>query len=234
MRLFGESLPFSEKVQLAVAFAIRISIVLAIISGILNGKWLIVFISSLTLFLTFVPAMVQKNLRFNLPLEMELTVVIFIYAGIFLGEVHDFYIRFWWWDTLLHTIAGVVLGFAGFMFLYILYRQNRLKADPSIIAFFAFCFALSMGLLWEIFEFLVDSIFGADMQKSRGLEGDTRLGLMDTMWDLIADSIGALFSSVSGYIYLKYDGKGFFFDRLIKSFVNKNPHLFKEKTKGKK
>lgn len=228
MELFNKGLPRSERIQLVISFLIRLSVLVALLTSIYTQNWLVTFISALTLFLTFVPAMVQRSFKFKLPLEMELVIVLFIYAGVFLGEVHSFYIRFWWWDTLLHTIAGVVLGFAGFMILYILYRQGKLYASPFLISFFAFCFALSMGALWEIFEFTVDSVFGADMQKARDLGGDTRLGVKDTMRDLIADSIGALFSCTLGYFYLKHGKKGFIFDRLIKSFADKNPHLFKK------
>ena len=100
------------------------------------------------------------------------------------------------------------------------------------MALFSFCFALAMGSMWEIFEFGVDVIFGANMQKARNLEEiygvfDTRLGVIDTMRDLIVDAIGALIVSVTGYIHMTHrkDADSTFW-AMQKEFVETNPDLF--------
>ena len=97
---------------------------------------------------------------------------------------------------MLHTLSGAIIGAIGFSLVYMLNEKDRvaMKLSPVFVAIFSFGFALSIGTLWEIFEFLMDSLFGFDMQKS---------GLIDTMWDLIVDALGALVISVLGYLYLK-------------------------------
>ena len=209
----------AEKIHYIISYAIRIALLVAIISAVINSRWAILFASCLTLFLTFLPAMIERNYKVDLPVEFELLIVVFIYATIFLGEVHAYYTRFWWWDAILHAGSGVALGFAGFIILYILYTEEKIEAKPFTIALFSFCFAVAIGALWEIFEFAMDNFFGMNMQKS---------GLVDTMWDLIVDSLGAFFTSALGYIYIK-GGNTRLFERLLRSFISKNPQLFKKK-----
>ena len=90
---------------------------------------------------------------------------------------------------------------------------------PGFVALFVFAFSMMMGSVWEIFEFSIDSFFGFNMQKS---------GLVDTMWDLIVDAIGALFISILGYFYVK-GGSSLLFDRMIRKFLTNNKKLFKRK-----
>ncbi|MGM5482155.1 MAG: hypothetical protein ACQESF_01715 [Nanobdellota archaeon] len=217
MKIFSKKYPVAERIQLAISLAIRFTLVLAIISSIINRMWLVLFVSSLTLFFTFLPSFFAKNYKLCLPLEFELLVMLFIYAALFLGEVHNYYTLFWWWDIVLHTASGIALGFAGFMMMYSLYYEERIKTSPFIIALFSFSFALAIGAVWEIFEFSVDNLLGTNMQKS---------GLDDTMHDLIVDSIGALLTSFLGYVYIKSGKKGLFFERIVNKFVERNPHLF--------
>ena len=191
------------------------------------------FLSLLTFVLTLLPFIVKKRHKIELPEEVQIIIVLFIYAGIFLGGVREFYYKFWWWNYLLHTVSGIGLGFAGFLILYSLYKSGKLKASPFLIAFFSFCFGLAIGALWEIFEFSMDSFLGLNMQKARNLEKvygyfDIKLGILDTMWDLILDSLGALIASISGYFYLKKK-EFFLFDKLVKRFEKKNPLFFKKK-----
>ncbi|MBM3251099.1 MAG: hypothetical protein FJZ07_02600, partial [Candidatus Nealsonbacteria bacterium] len=212
---------------------IRIVLVIAFGIALWEQNWLNAFLSLLTLFLTFLPFIVKKRHKLELPEEIQLVIILFIYAGIFLGGVSEFYYRFWWWDSLLHAVGGIGLGFAGFLILYSLYQSGKLETSPFLIALFSFCFALAIGALWEIFEFVMDSFFGFNMQEARGLEKvygyfDTRLGLLDTIWDLILDSFGALVASFSGYLYLK-NKEVFLFDKIVKRFEKKNPLFFKKK-----
>lgn len=221
---------YIEKFHKMISFLIRSLLIIAVLLGFYEKNWMVIFVSSLTLFLTFLPLIIKRRYEINLPPELEIIIIIFLYASIFLGEVHGYYTRFWWWDSVLHFFSGMALGFAGFLILYILYKKEKLKASPLTIAIFAFCFALALGALWEIFEFGMDSFFGLDMQRSRNLENvygecDTRLGVIDTMVDLILDAIGALIASIAGYFYLKRGGF-FIFDRFVKSFEKENPKLF--------
>jgi len=163
-----------------------------------------VFLSGLTILLTFFPAMIKRNYKIHLPIEIEATIVLFIFTGLYLGEVHDYYTLFWWWDVMLHSISGIVLGFIGFLILFVLYDQGKIKARPSTIALFSFCFAVALGTVWEITEFSIDIFIGPYMQK----------GPVDTMGDLILDTGGALITSILGYLYLK-GGKFRIFEKLM-------------------
>ena len=205
-----------DRISHGFSLFIRISLVIAIVSAILNYNWLVLFVSVLTLFLTFLPAIIKRRYRIYLPAEFEILLIAFIYASLFLGEVHDYYTRFWWWDAILHGFSGLALGFIGFLILFVLYEEKKIKAKPGVIAMFSFCFGLAIGALWEIFEFAMDSWFGLNMQKS---------GLVDTMWDLIVDAAGSLISAVTGYLYLK-GGRTRIFRRFFTRFISKNPRLF--------
>ncbi|MEK6909235.1 MAG: hypothetical protein AABX23_04245 [Nanoarchaeota archaeon] len=144
--------------------------------------------------------------------------MLLIYCSIFLGELRGYYSSFWWWDLGLHTITGVIIGLVGFLILLILYRNRNIVAAPGSIAIFSFSLAAAIGGIWEIFEFGMDQFFGLNMQKS---------GLVDTMGDLIVNNIGALFSSLVGYFYIKF-GQIAFLDRIIKRFKKENPRIAKE------
>ena len=178
-------------------------------------SWQLLFITSLALILSYIPVLIERNYKINLPVEFEVIIIVFVYGAMFLGEGLNFYARFWWWDSLLHISSGVVLGFWGFLILYLLNQQQKLRAKPLTLAIFAFGFSLAGGAIWEIFEFSMDKIFGTNMQKN---------GLNDTMWDLIVDAAGGLAVSAFGYWYLKKPGGGPL-HRFVHNFLRDNPHL---------
>jgi hypothetical protein len=219
-----------EKFNFLTTGLIKLSLLLVIPFSIYEQNWMAFFVSILTLILLFVPNLFEKKYKINLLAEFQLIIVVFLYASLFLGEVRGYYTRFWWWNSVLHFFSGLALGFAGFLILYILYKTGRFNASFKVIVVFSFCFAVALGVLWEIFEFGIDSFFGANMQRARNIGSifncNTRMGLMDTMWDLILNTVGAFLSSLAGYFYLK-GGKAFILEGLIKKFEKKNPKLFK-------
>ncbi len=221
----------AEKLNFFIANFVKITLIIAIPLSVYEKNWMALFVSVLTLFLVFLPGMIEKRYKINLIAEFQIIIILFIYAGLFLGEAKGYYTRFWWWDSILHALSGIALGFAGFLILYIFYKTERFKADFKIIALFSFCFAVALGALWEIFEFGIDSFFGANMQKARDLGGDTRVGVIDTMYDMILNTIGALIASVAGYFYLK-KGEMFIISRLLRKFERRNPSLFKKNKKA--
>lgn len=206
-----------EKINHFITLLIRVSILIAIITAIMNLRWTILFVSLIAFVLTYLPKIIERRYEIDLPIEFEILIVIFIYAAIFLGEVHKYYTKFWWWDAILHTGSGIALGFIGFAVLLILYKTKKIQASPFTIALFSFSFAISMGAVWEIFEFAMDQIIGTNMQKN---------GLIDTMWDLIVDGLGALLASTIGYIYIK-TGEVPIFKNFINKFIKENSNLFK-------
>jgi len=186
----------ADRIKLAIYLLFRILVIVAGIIAMFKSDWSNLGLSLVTLFLTFLPSIIKRQFHIHYPSEFEILIVLFIYASMYLGEIHSFYYRFWWWDIMLHTLSGVIIGAIGFSLVYIFNTEENvaIKLSPLFVAIFSFCFATSMGALWEIYEFFMDSIFGLNMQKS---------GLVDTMWDLIVDALGALVMSVLGYLYLK-------------------------------
>lgn len=176
------------------------------------------------LLLTLVPMFFSRRLKVHVPPEFELLTIAFVFAALFLGETRGYYGRFWWWDILLHTTSGGLLGIFGVLLVYVLNETPRvdLHMRPGFVAFFAFCFAVAVGGLWEIFEFAMDRVFAMNMQKA--MLGDPS-GLTDTMWDLIVDALGALLIAVVGYLYMKH-GVQSVVERWVQRFVEGNPHLF--------
>lgn len=170
------------------------SLLFAIVESGLIGNWMILFTSVLILCVSLTPFFFRRKFRGKIPTEIELVVVLFIYATLFLGEMQDFYDVFWWWDLMLHAGSAIVFGFIGFTILYLMYSKDSVGAKPLVLAIFSFSFAISIGTMWEIFEFGLDQIFGLRTQKS---------GLIDTMTDLIIDAVGAILSSSLAFVYFR-------------------------------
>ncbi len=208
---------WAEKIQNAIYLFVRLSLVIAIISEVFKGRWSLFFITTLIFLSTFLPLLFEKRYEIIIPLELELTVVVFIYASLYLGEVQSYYQTFWWWDLLLHAGSGLGLGFIGFIILYTIYYREKIVAKPFWIAVFTLCFAIAIGTVWEIFEFGMDQVIGTNMQRT---------GILDTMGDLIVDSIGGLIMGVVGYFYFKLERLPIV-SRVINKFVEQNPELFK-------
>ncbi len=154
------------------------------------------------------PGWIEKSREIDIPDEIEIIYFVFLYMAIVLGEVRNFYFLIPHWDNILHAFSGGMLGALGFALVNILNETERLHIElsPFFVAFFAFCFALAAGAVWEIYEFLMDGFLGLNMQKY-ALEDGTRLvgrmALSDTMEDLIVDGVAALLMSVLGYFSLK-------------------------------
>ncbi|MBN1391163.1 MAG: hypothetical protein JXA22_11030 [Candidatus Thermoplasmatota archaeon] len=182
---------------------------------ILNG-----LLSVITLAITFIPSILERRFNVVYPSEFEMVVMVFIFLSIILGSVLSFYDRINWWDLFMHTLSGILIALTGFSLVYILNRSSwsKIQLSRAFVALFSFCFAVTLGAIWEIFEFSMDQLLGWNMQRS---------GLNDTMSDLIVDSIGALIVSSAGYIYLKGNIKAF--ERIEKRFSREH----KERTSSK-
>ncbi|MDO5555401.1 MAG: hypothetical protein Q4G09_01720 [Clostridia bacterium] len=174
----------------------------------------------------FLPNILSKKMKIVIPTNMYILYVLFLWGAVFLGEVRKFYYKVPHWDTILHTCSGAMLGALGFSFVNILNKHERVHVElsPLFIAIFAFTFAITLGVIWEIYEFAFDGILGLNMQKF-ALEDGTKLigraALVDTMEDLIVDSIGAFIMTAIGFISLKHK-KGWIEKILIKTKELKN------------
>jgi hypothetical protein len=169
----------------------------------------LLFWAVVTLVLTFLPDYIEyKNI--HLPHLLEIIIVVFIFAGIFLSVRFELYNQVFWWDDLLHTLSGVIIGFIGFIIIYKINGKYSMNISPLLVALFAFTFAMTMGVVWEIFEFAMDVFFGTTMQSWDLPETAVMMGrpfqssgLRDTMSDLIVNSAGAFLTSVICYILYK-------------------------------
>ena len=202
---------------------LKLGLLLGAILSFIRGNFEVGAITLGIIFITFLPVLLGQRFQVKIPSEFELLAVVFIFASLFLGEVRGYYIRYWWWDIVLHTGAGFLFGILGFLLVHVLNEKEDIELDmkPGFVALFAFVFAMGFGTLWEIFEFAVDQSFGTNMQKS---------GLVDTMWDLIVNGVGALIISVLGWGYQRKQGVDSFLERWIQDFIKKNPRFFKPKS----
>ena len=163
----------------------------------------------LGLFAMTLPGLFSHRFQIEIPSGMLVLYAIFLYGAIFLDEVRSFYYTVPHWDTILHTFSGGMLGALGFSFVTLLNKTDKipLNLSPIFIAIFAFCFAVTLGVFWEIYEFTFDGVLGLNMQKFSLESGELLMGraaLQDTMKDLIVDCLGAFIMALVGYISLKY------------------------------
>jgi hypothetical protein len=155
------------------------------------------------------PGILKKHLHLYIPSKMVIVYAIFLYCAIYLGEVQSFYYRVPKWDSILHAFSSAMLGAIGFSFITILNKSDSvpMNLSPIFVAVFTFCFGISLGVIWEIYEFSVDAILNTNMQKYALENGAQLIGkaaLTDTMKDLIVDCGGSFIMSVIGYSSLKY------------------------------
>ncbi len=127
------------------------------------------FTAVLALLLLLIPPILEKSLRLRLPATLEILAYLFVFCAEILGEIGNFYVQFRFWDTMLHTVNGFMFAAFGFCLVDILNKSDRfrLRLSPAFLALVAFCFSMTIGTMWEFFEFGADNILGTDMQKDR-------------------------------------------------------------------
>ncbi len=142
-------------------------VILSICRQFFLGNYHNMFLGILTLILFAVPKIIEKNLNVGIPTGLMTVILIFIFSAEILGEVNAFYVKIPIWDTMLHTTNGFLMAAIGFALIDICNRSERfsVKMSPFFVAFTAFCFSMTVGVLWEFFEFSMDWFFGMDMQK---------------------------------------------------------------------
>lgn len=156
-----------KKAVTAVYIFLRTSVVLVMLAQIFNRNFENVFLCVLTLFLFAMPSLLERKLDIDLPNTLEIIILLFIYAAEILGEIGAYYVTFPYWDTVLHTLNGFLCAAIGFSLLDILNRTNRVRFNlsPLYLAIVAFCFSMTVGVVWEFFECAMDHFFFLDMQK---------------------------------------------------------------------
>ena len=151
----------------ALYVALRLAVLAVLVAQFLNGNFENVFLCLLTLVLFLVPSFIERKIHVDLPDTLEIIILLFIFAAEILGEIQAYYIMFPYWDTMLHTLNGFLCAAIGFALVDILNRSERfsITLSPLFLAITAFCFSMTIGVLWEFFECLMDQLFWLDMQK---------------------------------------------------------------------
>ena len=141
--------------------------VFSLVIALLRGNYLNALLCVATLILLLAPAFIEKKFRVELPTALEVIVMCFVFAHAILGEIGCFYVKVPWWDTMLHTLNGFICAGVGFSLVDLLNRHKKFKFEhsPIYVALVAFCFSMTIGVLWEFFEFGMDVVFDMDMQK---------------------------------------------------------------------
>lgn len=155
--------------DLTIYVVLRLLVIATIIIQAIRGNYENVFLGVLTLILFMIPTIIDKKLNIKLPNVLETIILLFIFSAEILGEIQNFYGIFPFWDTMLHTINGFLCAAIGFSLIDILNQSEEfhLKMSPIFVALVAFCFSMTIGVLWEFFEFGADTFFKTDMQKDR-------------------------------------------------------------------
>lgn len=158
---------YQERGVMLVYIFLRVSVVLVLVAQLFNRNFENVFLCVLVLFLFSLPSMLEKRLSIKLPDTLEIIILLFIYAAEILGEIGAYYIKHPYWDTVLHTLNGFLCAAIGFSLLDLLNRQKKVafQLSPVYLAVVAFCFSMTVGVLWEFFEYAMDQLFFLDMQK---------------------------------------------------------------------
>ena len=156
-----------NKSTFTVYIILRLIVIAIAILQVLNGNYENAMLCVLTLILFLLPAFVESTFDVRLPSMLEIIVLLFIFAAEILGELGDYYVRFTFWDTMLHTLNGFLAAAVGLSLIDILNRSERfdLHLSPFFVALISFCFSMTIGVLWEFFEFGMDYFFHTDMQK---------------------------------------------------------------------
>ncbi|MEE8575335.1 MAG: hypothetical protein V3T30_07975 [Thermodesulfobacteriota bacterium] len=181
-------------ISAALSWLMKFVMVLLFFYHIAIADYLFVVACAIALVVSFAPSVIQRSYHVTLPFEIDLLVTLAIFLHIYLGEELMFYERIGFWDAILHFFNTSVISLLGFMIVYTLHYTHKLRFTIPMFGFFTVIFALSMGVIWEILEFLVDSIFHTTAQK----------GLADTMWDLIFDLIAGIVVAIFGMLYARY------------------------------
>ncbi len=179
---------------------LRIAVVIIMVLQFFNGNYENVFLCLLTLVLFAMPAFIQVTFQVELPSTLEIIVLLFIFCTEALGEVNSFYVLFPFWDTVLHTLNGFLAAAIGLSMADLLNRSDTVKfhLSPLFLSISAFCFSMTIGVLWEFFEFAMDCLFGLDMQKDTVIYSIHSVALDPTNSNITVSIDGITETTVNG------------------------------------
>ena len=157
----------SKKTVTVIYLVLRALVIATLVLQFLNGNFENVFLCGLTLVLFTLPTVIERRIKIDLPDTLEIIILLFIFAAEILGEIQAYYTIFKGWDTMLHTLNGFLCAAIGFSLVDLLNRNERfsLSLSPAFMSIVAFCFSMTIGVLWEFFECAMDQLLFLDMQK---------------------------------------------------------------------
>lgn len=227
----------------AVYTVLRLIVLATLVSSIIRGEYESAFICLLVLVLFVLPFFIQQNFGIELPSTLEIIILLFIFASEILGELKCYFITYPHWDSMLHTTTGFLCAATGFALIDILNRNSKIKfqLSPIYVALAAFCFSMTVGVLWEFFEFGMDRLFMMDMQKDTVVNAITSV-MLDPTNSNIPVTIDGITSvtingqelGLGGYLDIGlYDTMGDLFVNFIGAVVFSTIGYFYIKQRGK-
>ena len=193
----------NNRIVAAVYSVLRFFVVLVMIAQLFNRNFENFFLCILTLILFLIPSFLERKIKIELPGTLEVIILLFIFAAEILGEIQAYYIAFPYWDTMLHTMNGFLCAAIGFSLVDILNRNDRfsISLSPLYLAIMAFCFSMTIGVLWEFFECTMDQVFFLDMQKDSIINH-----ISSVMLDPNASNVPYGFTDITDVIVVTADG----------------------------
>lgn len=184
----------------AVYLVLRVLVILTLISQFLHGNFENVFFCVLSLVLFLMPTILERQLQIDLPNVLEIVILLFIFSAWILGEVQTYYTIIPYWDTMLHTLNGFLAAAVGLSMVILLNDNEKVVFDlsPFFLALLAFCFSMTIGVLWEFFEFFMDNFFGMDMQKDTVVHAIHSVTLDPTRTNQVVTISGITDTAVNG------------------------------------
>ncbi len=183
----------------------------------MSGRILVQVVSLIAIFVTFIPWFLKTLFNIEIPSSFEIIYLMFIYGILTMGELRGFYSGIWW-SILMTFTASIALGFIGLSIVYVLYKNNRINMAPIFASILIFSFAVSIGVLWEMFEFTLDTLTHSGLQR----------GLIDTMQDISINVLGAVLMSIAGFFHIK-KGKQILVSTFLTTLLEKNLHFLSPK-----
>ena len=189
---------------------VRLFLILSIFAEVQSKRWDIIIVNLVVLSLTFLPLVIEKILSITLPMKFFVLYLTCLLLSVYLEKLLA--------GVVLQIFLGASLGIIGFVLMYLLYSNNRIKTSDIFIAVFSFCFSVSLGAIWEVFRYFLAVFFGM---------GVGTFSINYTAWGLIFTMIGAFIASTSGYLYIN-NNKNNSLHKLAAAIMRKNPRLFSD------
>lgn len=186
----------NNRLVIGIALLFEITLIVTAILSIVSRQWKNLWLSLLAvvcLIIPFILTRIANIKKIRLPYNFQLMTLIFIFLAQYLGEIKNFYGIFWWWDILLHATSGsYVVIIALYSMEGVITKEEGITNQrfDFFTAIFAFSISITLGTLWEMFEFIGDYLFKTNMVKG---------GLEDTSTDLIVKILAAFITSIIYY-----------------------------------